>query len=238
MNLRDPARVDALAAQYVLGTLAGRARRRFAREARENPVVAAAVQRWEERLLPLSEGISPVAPPARVWSAIVARLGVSSASAEARRAPRDARNAWWRAIAVAGLATSLALAVALFKLMPERPEGTLVVVLAGQDAKPALIATAKRADRVLTLKPIGPLTVAPDRTLELWMLPERGNPRSLGLLAAVPPTNIARVTLPAAAEEALQNVPALAISLEPAGGSPTGLPTGPVLYSGPVQRLY
>jgi anti-sigma-K factor RskA len=122
--------------------------------------------------------------------------------------------------------------------VPERPAGTLVVVLAGQDAKPVLIATARRADRVLTLKPIAPLTVAPDRALELWMLPESGNPRSLGLLAAVPPTNVVRVTLPAAAEAALQNVPALAISLEPAGGSPTGLPTGPVLYSGPVQRLY
>jgi anti-sigma-K factor RskA len=238
MNLRDPARVDALAAQYVLGTLAGRARRRFEREARENPIVAAALRRWEERLLPFAEAVSPIAPPARVWTAILARLGASVPSPEPRRAPRGAGSAWWRWVAIAGLATSLALAIALFKPAPERPEGTLVVVLAGQDAKPAIIATAARTGRVLTLKAIGPLTVAPDRGLELWMLPESGNPRSLGLVTALPPANVARVTLPATADQALQNIPALAISLEPAGGSPTGLPTGPVLYSGPVQRLY
>ena len=44
--------------------------------------------------------------------------------------------------------------------------------------------------------------------------------------------------LPGPAGTALQNIPALAVSLEPAGGSPTGLPTGPVLYSGPLQKLY
>ena len=47
-----------------------------------------------------------------------------------------------------------------------------------------------------------------------------------------------RVNLPTPAGQALQNIPALAVSLEPPGGSPTGLPTGPVLYSGPIQRLY
>jgi anti-sigma-K factor RskA len=70
------------------------------------------------------------------------------------------------------------------------------------------------------------------------MLPETGNPRSLGLVSTVSPAGVARIELPAAADQTLQSIPALAISLEPAGGSPTGLPTGPVLYTGPVQRLY
>ena len=70
------------------------------------------------------------------------------------------------------------------------------------------------------------------------MLPDRGNPRSLGLISTISPAGVARIELPTAADQALQNIPALAISLEPAGGSPTGLPTGPVLYTGLVQRLY
>jgi anti-sigma-K factor RskA len=37
--------------------------------------------------------------------------------------------------------------------------------------------------------------------------------------------------------EGLTNIPALAISLEPKGGSPTGQPTGPILFTGPVIRL-
>jgi len=51
-------------------------------------------------------------------------------------------------------------------------------------------------------------------------------------------SDVVRLDLPASAGLALQNIPALAVSLEPQGGSPTGLPTGPVLYSGPIQRLY
>ncbi len=95
-----------------------------------------------------------------------------------------------------------------------------------------LIATS----RYLTVAAIAPIALPGDRALELWLLPEQGNPRSLGLVSALAPAGIARVALPGKAEEALQNIPALAVSLEPKGGSPTGLPTGPVLYSGPVRR--
>ena len=128
--------------------------------------------------------------------------------------------------------------MALLKPAPESPQGVLVVVLAGQDAKPALLASTDRASRYLTVAAIAPIALASDRALELWMLPGQGNPRSLGLVSAVAPGGIARVALPATAEQALKDIPALAVSLEPAGGSPTGLPTGPVLYSGPVRRLY
>jgi len=63
----------------------------------------------------------------------------------------------------------------------------------------------------------------------------RRNPRPLGL---VPASGVVQIALPVDAGTALQNISALAVSLEPRGGSPTGLPTGPVLYSGPVERLY
>jgi len=235
MNLRDPERADALAGEYVLGTLRGRARQRFERLARTERIVADAVRGWEERLLPLAEALSPIAPPSRVWAAILARIRSAPAAPRARSLLWTPVG-WWRGLALVGLATSLALAVALLK--PAPPEGTLVVVLAGQDARPALVATSARASRYLTVKAIAPVAVAPDRALELWMLPAQGNPRSLGLLSMVSPAGVARIELPAAADQALQNIPALAISLEPVGGSRTGLPTGPVLYTGPVQRLY
>jgi anti-sigma-K factor RskA len=125
----------------------------------------------------------------------------------------------------------------VLKPAPEQPQGALVVVLAGQDAKPALIASTQRNSRHLTIAAIAPLTLANDRALELWMLPEQGNPRSLGLVSAVAPAGVAHIALPATAEQVLRNIPTLAVSLEPRGGSPTGLPTGPVLYSGAVQRL-
>jgi anti-sigma-K factor RskA len=67
------------------------------------------------------------------------------------------------------------------------------------------------------------------------MLPDGGAPRSLGL---IPASGVERVALPAPAGTALQNISNLAVSLEPAGGSTTGAPTGPVLYTGRVERTY
>jgi len=231
MNLRDPDRANALAAEYVLGTLRGRARERFERLARTDRALTDAVRTWEERLLPLAEQLPPIAPPARVWAAILARI---------RGAPAARASLWsslglWRALAFASLATVVVLAAVLLKSAPEVPQGALVVVLAGTDAKPVLVASADRLGRYLSVKPVARVELAADRTLELWMLPDGANPRSLGLISA---TGVARVALPAPADEALRNIPALAVSLEPRGGSPTGLPTGPVLYSGPVQRMY
>jgi anti-sigma-K factor RskA len=228
MNLREPRRADALAAEYVLGTLRGRARARFERLARSDRALADAVHGWEEVLLPLAEALPPVAPPARVWRAVLARVR----GAGVARSSIWSSLGLWRGLALASLATVIALTTALLR---PAPEGALVVVLAGSDARPALVASADRLGRYLNVKPVARVDVAADRALQLWMLPDGGNPRSLGLVSA---SGVVRVALPAPAEETLRAIPALAVSLEPPGGSPTGLPTGPVLYSGPVQRTY
>jgi anti-sigma-K factor RskA len=234
MNYLEPERLDALAAQYVLGTLSRAARERLARLARANETVAAALRAWEARLLPLAESLPPVAPPEHVWPAILDRI----------QGQRESGSIWanlglWRGLTLAGFATAMALVVVLLTPRPETPIEALVVVLAGQDARPALLVSADRSGRTLTLKAIAPVQPAGDRVLQLWALPEQGSPRSLGLIPATgAASDVVRLDLPASAGLALQNIPALAVSLEPQGGSPTGLPTGPVLYSGPIQRLY
>ncbi|TMH01421.1 MAG: hypothetical protein E6H69_07760 [Betaproteobacteria bacterium] len=234
MNYLEPERLDALAAQYVLGTLSRAARERLARLARGNESVAAALRAWENRLLPLAESLPPVAPPERVWPAILDRI----------QGQRESGSIWanlglWRGLTLAGFATVMALVVVLLTPGPETPIETLVVVLAGQDARPALLVSADRSGRTLMVKAIAPVQPAGDRVLQLWALPEQGSPRSLGLIPATgAASDVVRLDLPASAGLALQNIPALAVSLEPQGGSPTGLPTGPVLYSGPIQRLY
>jgi anti-sigma-K factor RskA len=234
MNYLKPERLDALAGQYALGTLSRAARDRLDRLAQRNESVAAAIRTWQNLLLPLAESLPPVVPPDRVWNAIVRRV----------HGQRGSGSIWanlglWRGLTLAGFATALALSVILLSPRPETPIQTLVVVLAGQDARPALVASVDRSSRTLTVKSVAPVQPASDRVLQLWALPEQGNPRSLGLIpASGSGLWIARMDLPAPAGQALQNIPALAVSLEPLGGSPTGLPTGPVLYSGPIQRLY
>lgn len=231
MNLGRPDRADALAGEYVLGTLRGRARARFERAARTDPALSDALRRWEERLLPLAEALPAVQPPERVWRAIQSRVGAQHGA----RASLGSNLGLWRGVAIAALVAVVALTIALLNPGAERAPGTLVAVLSGSDAKAVLVASADRFGRYLTIKAIARIDVPADRSLQLWMLPGTGNPRSLGVIDT---TAAVRVVLSAPAGQALRDIPKLAVSLEPRGGSPTGRPTGPVLYSGEIQRTY
>jgi anti-sigma-K factor RskA len=241
VNLGHPdrsTRLDALAAAYALGTLAAGPRRRLARIARADPVVAAAIQGWEWRLAAFADAVPGVTPPPRVWAGIRSRLGLSDPSATP--ATRGAAPWWaslslWRGLAFTGFALAFAFALTMLTPRPERPFESVVIVLAGPDAKPALVATGERAGRYLTVKAVAPVEVPPGRALELWMLPDGRAPMSIGL---VPATGVDRLALRAPVGVALQDIPALAVSIEPAGGSPTGAPTGPVAYTGRVERIY
>ena len=239
MNLSRPdraQRLDALAAAYALGTLLRRTRRRLDRVAQADPTVAAAIRGWEWRLAALTEGMPGITPPLHVWEGIRIRLGLTGEtdSVRAGSAPWWASLSLWRGLALAGFALAFALGILLLAPTAERPFESVVVVLAGPDAKPALVATAERGSRYLTVKAVA-AEVPPGRALELWMLPDGRAPISMGL---VPASGIERLLLREPAGAALQNIPALAVSVEPPGGSPTGGPTGPVVYTGRVERIY
>lgn len=234
MDPLNPERLDALAAQYVLGTLSLGSRQRVGELALSDAALADAIRSWESRLLPLAEALPPVTPPERVWAAILGRIQRTGGPT----------SIWsnlglWRGLTLAGFATALALTIVMVAPRPDTPAATMVVVLAGQDSRPALIASVDRSGRTLTIKSVAQVQTAADRVLQLWALPAQGNPQSLGVVGPPGgPSNVVRLELASPAGQALQNIAALAVSLEPAGGSPTGLPTGPVLYSGPIQRLY
>jgi anti-sigma-K factor RskA len=237
MNLSRPdrlSRLDALAAEYVLGTLPARARMRLSRIARTDTVVAGAIRTWEQRLAPLAEAAPPITPSPRLWRLIALRLGLEPVR-PATPGPWWTRLGFWRGFAVASLAAALVLGVTVLRLQPEGAGQPIVVVLAGPDAKPALLATMSRGERLMTVKVVGAAPVPAGKALELWMLPDGAPPRSLGL---IPASGVGRITLPALPDIALARVPALAVSLEQAGGSPTGAPQGPVLYTGAVERFY
>ena len=91
MNLTDPERADAVAGEYVLGTLRGQARARFEHLAHGDRRLSDAVHRWEERLLPLAEALRPVAPPSRVWVAVLQRIR-GNAATRAQSSPKRRRS--------------------------------------------------------------------------------------------------------------------------------------------------
>ena len=109
-----------------------------------------------------------------------------------------------------------------------------VAVLIDRYARPMMTADLDVADGRLVLRlKIKPPRDFTDKTLEVWLVPPNGTPRSLGLLPSVEGGTTVALTLPRETAEALATSE-LAVSLEPSGGSTTGLPTGPVLFSGAV----
>jgi anti-sigma-K factor RskA len=220
-----------LAAEYVLGTLSGRVRRRFQAHLRHDPALRRIVADWERRLTPLSEPLSGMAPPARVWKAIQRRLF--------GRAPSGIWSslAFWR---IASLAAGAAvLAIGLYALAPKDAiePVRMVAVMSDEQNVPAMTVSwtpEEKGERVLRVHVIAHADMAPGTTWELWMLPG-GNepPASLGLIT----THATQMlVVPAHLAPRIDQAWGLAMSIEPPGGSPTGLPTGPILYKGACVR--
>ena len=219
----------ALAAEYVIGTLRGRARRRFESLMREDAAVAAIVRRWESDLTPLAERIAPVEPPARVWRAIEERIAPSRPAAAA---PSGAGA--WRAFGfLAGGAASVLLAAFLWLSQGPRGEPLFVAVLNTAESEPRMVVSMHQPD-ILRVRVVRPWPKQEGRGLELWVLPKEGAPRSLGMVDNATGDTIIHIT---SADPRVQGAQALAISMEPAGGSPTRQPTGPVLCSGPIAPV-
>jgi anti-sigma-K factor RskA len=233
MDYGREALADALAAQYVAGTLRGRARRRFESLLAGHPALRMAVRDWQQRLIPLTAVVEPEAPPAAVWRRIEHQLWPGDAPAAAAGLPR-----WWQRVAlwrgISALATVAALSLAVLLAVPPPAQPPVVVVLQGTGGAAqgisSFVASVSADGGAMVMRPLMPVTVAPDRALELWSVPPQGAPTSLGLISPSGATVLARERLP---RTLLRGGTAqLAVSLEPPGGSPTGAPTGPVLYAG------
>ena len=216
-----PENVDLLAAEFALGTLVGRARRSFARRIARDAFVARRVRAWEDRFAVLALRLSPVAPSPAAWEAIARRTAGGSLSGR------------WRALAAA-LAVVAVLGfgwVVWQELRPREPQAMAVVAT---EAGAKLWNVALAADGgYLEVEVVGDVRYPSDRARELWALPPDAAPVSLGLM---PPRGRLRLPLNDRQRAALGLAPNVAVSDEPAGGSPTGAPTGAVLYVAPLTR--
>jgi anti-sigma-K factor RskA len=228
----------ALAAEYVLGTLRGRARGRFEAMMRADPVLADLVQRWEGWMTPLAQRVPPVDPPARVWQAIASRIApVRAASAPAAGDSFWSSIAFWRPFGlIAGGAAAMLTAFVLYISTGPRGEPMFVAVLTSSSSVPMGV-VSMHSPNLLRVRMVKPWKVPAGKSLELWVMPMQGAPRSLGLVRNEAGDTMMRIR---PSDPRVQGAKALAISLEPEGGSPTQQPTGPMLCSGmiaPVARI-
>ncbi|HUG98139.1 MAG TPA: anti-sigma factor [Gammaproteobacteria bacterium] len=243
MRLDDPQLVELLAQRYVLGTQRGAARRRFASLIHQRSDVRQAVNDWEQRLMPLVWDLEPVMPSDLLWQRISRELGIDAAAA--RRLPRSGPGLW---PAIAATFALLAVVMAggwwraeqkppetVTETIIERvPEQVAVALLASDEGEPLWLTRIAPASGELAVRVVGNVTAQPANDYELWALTDAGVPVSLGLL---PQSGSRTLALGSAATAALERSSTLAVSLEPTGGSPEAVPTGPVLYTAALMAL-
>ena len=220
--------LDRLGAEYVLGTLRGPARRRFERLCVASAAARASAHRWEDEWSALSRSITPLQPSAHVWPAIQRRVAAAGGA-------RPRRPSSWPTWSLAAAASLAAVALVVGLLVHERQGPLQTIAVLGPDAAHPQWRVERPKDlTALTIRVIGQVHVAPEKSYELWALPRGGNPVSLGLL---PLGGKLERSLTSAQRAALVAADKVAVSVEPAGGSPTGNPTGPVVIVASVSAL-
>ena len=232
MNIRhNVALRHKLAAEYVLGTMKGGARRRFESWMHQDADLRNITAQWHQRLAPMAEFAPGVKPPKRVWSGIERRLNLTRPTSGWRFWLSDSL-AFWRNLGVASTGLAALLLVVVLTRTLEAPSISYVAALTDDKTRTAVLVTADSRRRAIDVSLVEAAQLAADKSLQLWAVPKTGAPRSLGVLA----DNRRSFPLPDNAISA--DVVLLAVSLEPKGGSPDpNGPTGPILYKGNWVRL-
>ncbi|GIL05273.1 hypothetical protein FBR04_16555 [Betaproteobacteria bacterium PRO7] len=230
MNYERPDLLDRLASEYVLGTLRGRARRRFERLLQRSASARAAVRGWEERLAGLAVSVPAVAPRARVWEAIERRTQPAGAKTQA---------SWWSSLwkPALGFAFGVAATIGLVQTMPnafftldeiaQRQQAlpqSYVGLLVDKEGQPTLLVSSTRHGKRVTVKSLRPIEVPAGKVLQVWALPKEGAPFPLGVAQATKPPGSTTFEMADTSEKLLANVPRLAVSLEDAPAKPGALP--------------
>jgi anti-sigma-K factor RskA len=228
MKLASDRRLDALCGEYLLGTLRGGARRRFERALREEPQVALRLRYWQGVFAPRYATMIETRPDPGGFKRLYRELGL-----QRYRTPWYRRAGFWRGWAMAATAV-LVVGIGFQVLRPllvGEPPSRPLTALRDQAGTTAVGVIVIPRDHILVLSAARPVTASPQQSYELWLLPADGRaPISLAVLGSLD----ARVQVSDDNAKLVRPGAKLAVSVEPAGGSPTGAPTGPVILVGDI----
>lgn len=229
MNSDELDDIEALASEYVLGTLPLAERQMVARRLEHDAPLREAVDAWERRLQSMQSLAPAQTPSDYLWQRIERSLDTLPA------APADRwwqRPAPWRWTSAMGLAASLLFAVLWFNQPAPAPTTWMVVLVAPQDKAPGWVVQARDSQHV-QLIPLGMTTVPADKALEFWTKADGwSGPVSLGLVKPGQSVEVALEALPPLEENQL-----FELTLESPTGSATGKPTGPVQFIGRAVKV-
>lgn len=233
---------DMAAAELALGLLDGDERAVAIRRVLAEPGFAHAVERWRAQLAALFD-LWPEMPAPDVLARVEASIDRPYGAPVVAALPRTPSR-WWPALAVLSSIAAAALLVVLFTRpvpLPPAPQPRVPVVAIAPTLVASLSPTSKGAPvtavydaRAGAVRLTEAKLAGDDRAAELWVIPAGGTPHSLGLLS---PRGATALTLTPDNRVRIVGGATLAVSLEPIGGSPTGLPTGPVVAAGALSPV-
>jgi len=233
---------EAFAAEHALGVLSSAERRQAEERMATDPAFAAEVEAWRERLMPMAETVVGIAAPQALWLRIERSLGAND-NVQTGRGVR-----FWRG-ATAGSLTLAAASLAMAVMLANQPVKTVVAPNApaqGQllDASlvsqsgapvPLFVAAYDPTRKALIVTSLVTPNNDPAHVHELWVIPADGKPRPLGILE---PGKTKAIPMPEKYLPALAAGSALAVSVEPPGGSPkVDTPTGPITAVGKLAKI-
>lgn len=231
---------EILAGEYVLGLLDGAEKAAFEGRLADDAGLDAAVDRWRTRLAPIDATARSVEPSVGLWQRIEGRLDrvpapnpvASMRPALGARLSRWWESLWlWRGAAFAGIAAALLLAVGLVAALDRARRQPVMVAVLLTDTNIAAAVVNTFADGRVELLPLQHIGVPEGRALEIWTLWDRAvGPRSVGLIDRARAVPLRLDNLPLGADQLFE------ITVEPASGSPTGRPTGPIVAKGLTAR--
>lgn len=234
---------EALAAEHALGVLDARERAEAENRMARDPAFAADVEAWRGRLAPMLDSVAAVPAPAGVWPRIERLLPAND------NGQLMERVRFWRNSAMGGFGLAAAALVAALVVgnqppviqtreVPVQPQGQLLsasVVSQDSRVQPLFVAAYDPDRKQLIVTSLLPEGSERDKVHELWLLADKDKPKSLGLVESGKAKVIA---LPTELLAKMSEGAALAVSLEPPGGSksPDG-PSGPVIGVGKLSKL-
>jgi anti-sigma-K factor RskA len=223
--------LDRLAGEYVLGLLDEDEQAAFESRLSHAADARLALRQAQERFAELDATAPPADAPPDLWARIENELAISAPidlnAARARRSKAPVRSGFWRGFATAAAAALVIAAVGIGTFRSViAPEPQLIVVLLNAEAQPGAIVEAYYGQKVRVV-PLQRFDIPEGKTLQVWTLWSREiGPKSVGLVEGSGATTLSN-DLPEPRPDQFYE-----ITLEQAGGSPTGKPTGPVLAKG------
>jgi len=225
-------------AEYVLGVLDADARAAVAHEVATTDEAATAVALWQRRLMPLADTIVEVTPAPYVWARIhdALQLDAPARVQPSRKGLWENLQLWhWLGIGASVVAAALLVVVSLPHLAPNPAAvsaGYMASTIQQDNGVTGWTATMDLQHARMVVVPAAPVTFAQGRAPELWLIPQGQKPIAVGMIARDKPTTL---TLDPTLLAQLGPTAALAVSVEPLGGSPTGQPTGAVIAKGAIS---